>query len=531
MAGEFHPKEEIKLPDPFGKVPIFSIKFSDWVEKYGFFVRDVWETETKKWGQSGWLELQPSQTQILDFALQQNEQYEFRYSTLLYSTIKKSGKTAISAAVGAWYAEVCPAGSEIYVVANDLEQAEGRVMRDLKYHAEIRGYKTNKYEIVLPNGTSIKALAQSYRSVAGARQALTLWDELWGITSELTRRTYEEMTPISTIPWSLRMIATYAGFLEESDLLWDMYIKGVGRDEHEDGEGTPVYELGDYPCWENGKQFTYWNHEPIMPWQTPEYYDQQRNDLRPAAYLRLHENRWVTTSEVFIPQEWWTAASSHMEGPADLWKGHPYRLFPVYAGVDAAPLRDSTAVTAVTYDAEKGIVVELVHKIWTPQGEQLDFDVTIKKYIYWLVKTFKVVKIGYDPAHLYQVMLQLKNDGLPVEEFTQTATNMVKASQNLFDLLKFGRYYTYKDEEAAAHVRNTVAKEEGNGFRIVKKKTHSKQRKPIDYTLATSIAAYLAVQGGGVDVSTPLEIESPFSDLSRWDIVEEMKLPPMFRSN
>ena len=523
-------KGKIVLPDMYGEVQPFSISIIDWMEKYGFLVRDTWNSKIGKWGSSGWMELQPVQKDILGYALQQNEENEFRYSTVLYSTTKKSGKTAGGAALAAYYAEVCPAGSEIYIIANDIDQAEGRMMRDLKYHAASREYKVNKYEVVLPNETIIQVLAQSYKSVAGSRHALVLFDELWGITTELTRRTYEEMTPIPTIPWSLRFIATYAGFINESDLLWDIYLNGVGKEEHEDGRAKPLFELSDYPCWENGKQFTYWNHEPTMPWQTDVYYQEQRESLRPAAYLRLHENRWVTTHEEFIPMDWWEYAASQISDSAELWKDHPYAKFPLYLGIDAAPKRDSTALVACCYDSSKGVVVDVLHKIWTPTNEQLDLDATLKQMIIKLYTEFKVVDISYDPAHLYQLMLQLEQMGYPVSEFTQTAGNMVKASQNLYDLLKFKRLHSYKDEEARTHIQNTVAQSETNGFRIVKQKQTSKGiRKPMDYSVALSIAAYKAVQGGGVDVSIPVHISYPFSDKGDPDTFNS-KLPWMFRS-
>ncbi|MBE0573868.1 hypothetical protein IH575_03130 [Candidatus Dojkabacteria bacterium] len=506
-------KKLITLPDVQGNIEPFSLTFSEWIDKHGFFVRDTWDDEKRKWKPAGWLVLQPLQREIFDFALQQNEDYEFKYSTLLFSTIKKSGKSAIAAAIGAWYAEVCPAGSEIYVIANDLEQAEGRVMRDIKYWALTRSYKVNKYEVELPNGTTIKVLAQSYKSVAGSRHALTLFDELWGITTEFTRRTYEEMTPVPTIPWSLRFIATYAGFIGESDLLWELYVNGVGKDEHDDGRGKIIRGLINYPCWENGKQFTYWNHEPTMPWQTPEYYAEQRESLRPAAYLRLHENRWVTTHEEFIPMEWWDYAAAQMGDSIELWLEHPYRGFPLYIGVDAAPKRDSTAVVACCYDASKGAIIEVYHKIWTPIPEQqLDLDATLKTELIQLYTKFNVVSINYDPAHLYQLMLQLGQMGYPVREFGQTQGNMIKASQNLYDLLKFRRLWTYKDDEARTHVQNTVAQSESTGFRIVKQKQTSRgMTKPMDYTVALAMAAYRAIEGGGVDVSHEIRIVSPFA--------------------
>jgi len=515
MFPRIFPRDKIKLPDVDNDVKPFSIGFTKWVEKHGFLVRETWDADTYKWAGAGWLQLLPHQREILDLALQMQDGV-FKYSTVLFSTIKKSGKTMLGAAVGSWYAEVAPPGTEIYVIANDLESAEGRVMRDIKYHAAHRGYAYTKYEVTLPNGTSIKALAQNYRSVAGTRHALTIWDELWGITSELTRRTYEEMTPIPTIPWSLRFIATYAGFINESDLLWELYINGVGRDEHEDGHGKLFFDQIDKPIWENGRQFTYWNHEPNMPWQSPDYYEEQRDSLRPAAYLRLHENRWVTTHEEFIPIEWWSAAEVHFPDSAELWKDHPYAKFPVYMGVDAAPKRDSTSVVGVTYDPSKGVVIELFHRIWTPINVQLDLDETMKQFIIDMTKRFLVIKIGYDPSHLYQLMLNLYKDGFPVSEFTQTVSNMTRASQNLYDLLKFRRFYTYKDDEARTHIQNTVAQAESGGMRIVKIQGSPGRKKPVDYSIALAIAAYLAVQGGGIDVSQPLTLEAPFSDLTAW---------------
>lgn len=505
----------LQLPDMDGYVKPFSVPFLEWMDTYGFFAKDVWSIEKNKWVGQGWLELFDFQRRILGYALSQDSDHRFKYQTILYSTTKKSGKTALAAAIACWYAEVAPPGSEIYIIANDLEQAEGRVMRDVKYHAKKRGYKITQYIVELPNGTFIQSLAQSYRSVAGTRHALTLWDELWGVQNELSRRTFEEMTPIPTIAWSLRVITTYAGYYNSSDLLWDLYLNGVGRDENEEGRGKPIKGFYDLPVWENGNQITYWNHEPTMPWQTEEYYLEQRNQLRPMAYLRLHENRWVTTHETFIPEEWWEAAIQ-LEASADIWHEHPYRHLPIIIGVDAAPKRDCTAVTGCAYDSESGKVIDVFHKIWTPHGE-LDFDTTLESYLLEQVKRYNVKLIVCDPTHLYQMITRLKKRNIPILEVTQNSSVMTRVSQNFYDLLRFNRFVTYKDDEATTHIRNTVAQAEQNGFRIVKGSTshNSKYSKPIDYAVATAMACYYAIQEG--DVSVPagtIYIESPFADLS-----------------
>lgn len=478
----------------------------------------------------------PHQKKIFDTALNMNPKTGvFDYQTVLYSCLKKSGKTACAAAVGAWYLEeVGGAGTETYCVANDLEQAEGRVMKDIKYHFSKRienrdpfyNNKTgrdmfytdknttvNIYRLELPNDSFMQALAQSYKSVAGARHALTLFEEIWGISSELSRRVWDEMTPIPTIPNSLRFIATYAGFENESDLLWDLYLQGVDSNEHEQGKATRI--MDDLPCYVNKSLFTYWDHEPRMPWQTDAYYDQQMESLRPAAYLRLHMNQWVTSHEQFIPIEWYDIAAKNYHAPATIWDDHPFRHFPITIGVDAGQLRDSTALVGVGYDAKRGKVGEVFHYIWTPSpGDPIDLESTVETELIKLCKQFSVAKILYDKTHLIQTMLRLGKRNFPVEAYEQTTPNMVQASQLLYELMKNRNFETYMDDEARRHIQMAVAETTSRGFRIVKSRTSKRHR--IDYSVALAMACYGAVKSGGVDVTQHLVLESPFSDATAW---------------
>src|SRR5256885_9768173 len=74
-----------------------------------------------------------------------------------------------------------------------------------------------------------------------------------------------------------------------------------------------------------------------------------RRQLRANAYLRMIENRFVSTESGFVPAEWWAAC----EDPAL----RPTVTAPdlaVWVGVDASVRRDSTAVVAVPWDAGGG---------------------------------------------------------------------------------------------------------------------------------------------------------------------------------
>ena len=495
------------------------LPYVDWVKQKGFYIRDTWDDEASEWsGKPGPLVLRPHQERVLSHALTPVDG-KLPYSTVVFSCPKKSGKTTIAGSVGAWFADELD-GIEIYNIANDLDKTAGIVMGDMQYHVRYQPERyprsaVTKAKIVHPNDTVLQSLAQNYRSVAGARQSLTLWDELWGYTSELSIRTYDEMTPIPTVKHSIRFVVTYAGFLGESELLWDLYLRGVGTDEHEDGQGERIPGLEDLPCWRNGKTFIYWDHQGRMPWQTKEYYDEQMGELRAAAFLRLHRNQWVTTHERFIPDGWWKQAESRYEQSAMIWKEHPYRMWPVYIGVDVGIKHDSSAIVGVTYDADKGKVIVLFHKIFTPMpGVRFDLEETIEDYILNIIRPkFNVVQIACDPTHIHQTMNRIARKGLNVVEYPQTVGNMTLVSQQLYDLLKGRNLWGYPASDLGEHIRDAVAEDKGRGFRIVKRKS-SAGGNHIDGAIATAQACYAAINGGGASFGKRVRLESPFSDSS-----------------
>jgi phage terminase large subunit-like protein len=501
--------------------PIFKQTFLDWLDdpEKGFYVANTWDATKDVMGGRGRLSLFPHQRRILGHVLDFDpETGRFPYTTVIISKPKKSGKTAENAAVGAWFAENAPPDTEIYVVANDLEQASSRVLHDIQLHVKLREITDPlKYIIKYPGTeTKIEALSKSYRSSAGSRHALTLWDELWGYSSEDSRRLWDELQPIPTVPYSLRFITTYAGFYGESDLLWDLYLAGVGTDEHPNGKGKRVKGLEDLPCWSNGRLFVCWDHEPRMPWQDATYYEEMRKSERPASYLRLHENRWVTSHEAFMPIEWWDKAAEKYEQSADIWMEHPYRRYPVYVAVDAGIKHDCTAVMGVTFDASKGKLILLFHKIWKPLKDQpLDLEETLEPYLRRVWKQYNVKEIAFDPSQLLQMKKRLEKDSIKMFEFTQTGRDMTTASQNLFDLFQGKNFWAYPDEEIRAHLRNSIAEQTSAGLRIVKDRSNRRmEEKKVDAAVALAMACYRAVECTRAVPDEPIVIEAPFSDLA-----------------
>ena len=120
------------------------------------------------------------------------------YNTILYSCIKKSGKTTLNGAVTLAWGFTQQAPNEILILANDLEQTLARVFRTMEriiqHNPELqREAEVQSRTIYLANGTTVTAISGDYAGAAGSNHGFSSWDELWGYTSESSRRLWEEL--------------------------------------------------------------------------------------------------------------------------------------------------------------------------------------------------------------------------------------------------------------------------------------------------------------------------------------------------
>jgi phage terminase large subunit-like protein len=411
------------------------------------------------------------------------------WETIVYSCPKKSGKTTLNAAVTLWWAFTQDPPSELLVVANDLEQAAGRVYRALTglirhNPALARSAEVTQKAITLKNGTTITVIASEYAGAAGSNHGLTSWDELWGYMSESSRRLYEELAPVPTRRNSIRFITTYAGWEGESELLWELYKLGVSPDEHPDGRGERLDR--DLPLFANreARLLAYWDHEPRMPWQTERYYATQRRTLRPGTYARLHENRWTASEDTFITPALWDACVDPALRPL-----RPTHGRPLYVGVDASTKHDSSAVVAVYWTDDDRVAVAH-HRIWQPTaGKPMDLEATIEAELKELKARYTVRQILCDPYQLHRSLTTLKQQGLPVVEFPQTQGSATRMGQALFDALNGKTLVCYDAEDLRQQALNTVAVESDRGFRITK----TTSAKKIDAIVALSMAVVSAL--------------------------------------
>lgn len=433
--------------------------------------------------------LLPHQREILGVLFAFDAEGRLPYDNIIWSCVKKSGKTTLSGMLKLWWGFTQEAPNELKAVANDQEQAVARTFNTcvklLKYNPELGdSARVTGKTIVLSNGTTIQAIANDFSGEAGGNQGWSSWTELWAFTSESSRRLWEELTPVPTRRNSIRFIDTYAGFEGESDLLFTLYKSVVSPDEHPEGQGERVHDT--WPIFANrdARVIAYWDHEPRMPWQTPAYYAAQRRTLRASSYLRLHENRWTQGVSTFVTPELWD--------PCVLPDLRPEIGAPrgsLFVGVDAGIKHDSAAVVAVRWD---GPVLRLSsHRIWQPTPKDpLDIENTIEAYLLELRARGGLARVVCDPYQLHRSISTLKAAGMPIEEYPQTVPNLTAAGQSLFDLLNGQNIRMYPAADVRQQAMATVAVESARGWRIAKEKASRK----IDVIVALAMACRAAME-------------------------------------
>jgi len=460
------------------------------------------------------IKLAPHQVDILRHVFTPDHDGKMPYETILLSSPKKSGKTTVAAMAALWWALFVQPPDEIIFAANSLDQSTSRSFRDMKMSIRnnpILKPATNikHKEIVLDNGSLISAVSTDYAGVAGSRHGLTVFDELWAFETETSRRLYDELTPVPTRQNSVRLIVSYAGFEGVSELLEGLYK------QHKAADPVPalmhILNGRDEPaCRADGRTFTYWDHE-LKPHEglsvsPAAYHEQQRKDLRPAAYARLHLNEFVSSISSFVSKEQWQECYSPIVQPITPADGRKMIL-----GVDASTTRDLTALVGVTRHRDGTTHVVYV-KSWKPTKGSLrsgkptiDLNLVADE-ILRLHGQKQVSACVYDPFQFHSLAIQLEQAGVKMLEFPQTNAR-VASDTALYDAI-IGKTIKHANHpELNEHVANAVAKEGTRGLRLAKEKTSRK----IDLVVALSMAAY-HLQHVGVPVAIPAQ---PMQQ-SRW---------------
>ena len=427
-------------------------------------------------------ELLPAERLFLSHALTIGLDGRLLHPELIYSAPKKSGKTVFAALMLLTIVLLYGGrNAEGYIAANDFEQAQGRVFEACRRIVEAspplkREAKITVDRVVFPGtGAAITALTNNAASAAGSHPTITVFDELWGFVNERSRRLFDELVPVPTRKISCRLVTTYAGFCGESQLLEQLYQRGL-----EQPELGPDLRGGD-------GMLMFWSHAPVAPWQTDAWVAEMRRSLRPNQFLRMIENRFVTTESSFVELAAWDKCVDPRLGHAVGDRG-----LSIWVGVDASIKRDSTAIVATTWDQKAQQVRLVAHRVFQPSpDEPLDFEATIERTLLDLHERFLLRKVLFDPYQMQATAQRLTRAGLRIEEFAQSPANLTTASQNLFELIQGQNLLAYPDAGIRLAISRAVAIETPRGWRITK----DKQSHKIDVVTALAMAAYATIQG------------------------------------
>lgn len=455
-----------------------------WIERE-FFIPETKNDPVLR----GHLKLQPYQRDALYEALSRDENGEYKYRTIIWSDIKKSIKSTIAAAVNLARAETTEWG-EFYVIANDLKQADSRVAKYIRRSIILnpktnpkknKGYKIRGYTIEVPGGSVIEAIPIDPSGEAGSNADQLTWSELWGSNEGAKQNMWAEMTLSPTKKGqSFRWVESYAGFAEEADLLYSLYDTGVKKGEmlwpdrkYDVTDGTPtVLEL--YVNRE-ARMLCLWNTQPRNPWQTKDYYASEAAILPPNQFQRMHRNQWVSSTETFVPMEWWDACKHAPEDWPKIEKARQPMIITLDAAVSGAALGIFMGCRHPDNPRE---ILTVYSQKWDPGGSdgKIDFygteenpglDLVLRR----LINEYNVIMVAYDEFQLHSFTSQMKLDGLAwFRAFPQGNERLI--ADSLFrDLIRERRFWHRGEKDLREHVQNADAKidPQDRKIRIVKR--------------------------------------------------------------
>lgn len=448
----------------------------------------------------GRISLMDYQKDAIREALSKDEFGNYKYSIIVWSDIKKSAKSTIAAAVNLYRAHHVEYG-EFYIIANDLKQADSRVAYYLRRAIQLNHNLADKYSVrgyrtTAPNGSFLEAIPIDPSGEAGSNADQITFSELWGANEDQKQTMWAEMTLSPTkYGQSFRWIESYAGFIEESKLLYSLYETGVKRGELlwpeklypvTEGEPTPL-EL--YVNRE-ARMLCLWNTQPRCPWQTKSYYASEAQVLLPNQFDRMHRNQWVSSEESFVPMEWYDHCA---HGSAD-WPSIPVN-FPMIISLDAATASDNFALWLGCRhpDDQKSVLTVFCQRWIPPRSGKLDFigtednpgpETVLRK----LIKSYNIVEVTYDPYQLHSTATRFKQEGLAWMRPFNQGTDRLLADSQLYALIRDRRFWHRGEPELREHISNANAKldDQDSKMRLVKRNENLK----IDLAVAASMGSY-----------------------------------------
>ena len=429
-----------------------------WGER-NFYIEDRVNPITGEELGPGPIILAEHQKRIMRAAFERDRQGRFRWTTIVDSEVKKSGKTRKAALAAAWLAQYAGAYAEVYCLANDGKQSADRVLAAVKkaiaLGPTLKQWRDLKVKITLPSGAFIEAVPVDPTGEAGANPTGTFWSEMWGFRLSAKERLWTEFTiPPTRFGRAIRYVESYAGYVGESPVLEQLYDQGVNQGRrHPAFPELPVY-IND-----RARLFCYWDHTPRMVWQTPEYYEAEAAILTENEFQRIHRNMWVSSEAQAIPIERWDACFDPNLPPLG-------PRAPIVIGVDLGVSGDLSALVVVSdhpFRKKKQPAIRAVEVFAAPLGEKIDYSTTIDLALRRWVANYNVVAIAYDEFQAHKMMTDLSRDpGVWCKPISQSKGSLIDPGRTVldkmfYDMVIAGKLSHNGDPTLRQHVMNAIS--------------------------------------------------------------------------
>lgn len=419
-----------------------------------------------------------------------------RYRRGLIGLARKNGKSLFGSAIALHALTESRDMAEVYACAGDRQQAR-IVFNEAKWQinnspALAAICKVYRDVIEVPStGSIFRVLSADAELQQGLNPSLVIFDEvhvqpnddLW---DAMTLGSGARVDP-------LVLGITTAGYDKES-LLGRLYQYGTML-----AEGEVVDPSFGFWWWEPDEGLAYtdlkaWHQaNPNLAEGLLDLEDME-SSAKPGAttefaFRRFRLNQWSRASESWLPAGAWDLCEGVPDLDPDL---------PCWVGIDMALKHDSIAVV-VAQPQENG-TIHVQCRIWRPAGQTIDIA-SVEAHLRQLHTVLNVKTFAYDPAYFERSAQALEDDGLPMEEFPQSAKRMVPACKTAYSLICNQQIVhagapSFTEQVLAAEIRQT-----DEGWRISKGK--SKKRK-----IDAGVALVIALDRATAHIDAPPEVGS-----------------------
>lgn len=415
-----------------------------------------------------------------------------RFREAYLEVARKNGKTTLLAGIGCYmlFADG-EAGAEVYSCATTRDQAREcfgaaqEMVRRCTLSRRAKIFRSAGGSISYEaNGSIFKPLSSDANTLDGKNASCTIVDEFHAhktdevyavMKSSMGARRQPLMCIITTAGFNLAgpcftyrssAIKMLEGIIEDDTSLAMIYTHD-NREELAD----PAMWVKSNPCFGASVK--------------PEYLEEQYHTMRTkpeqeSSILTKNFNLWVQASDIWIGDDVWCANRSQTE--VETLNGCE-----CYGGLDLGAVNDFSALVLEFHENGRTQVLpffwipeekyrsrrEMLREnanidVWVRQGflrvtpgNVTDYGI-IRNDIIELRDRYLILKIGYDRWNSSQLVIDLLAEGLPMDGFQQSISNISPPTKDFERIVRLGEYEHFDNPILRWQISNTVVWRDAN---------------------------------------------------------------------